>query len=344
VTTNTLTLSDHASLVQDPDVPPTPRQSNDPFAATLPYASKAMGDAERGTQLVNGAMTAMVYVICQNWEHVFEVEGEATKNNPAFSEMFTVAEYCAENFLADVTEEAQRNRIKAASTKQLLYRMAGLDPEETDPKKGAITQAHKQCLLRAVPVARGLMDRLGGAVIGPVMELVEDPETGEKTRQPKKDDKGNVITAPQLTVTKSGNLRVPGHVMLKPPADDAKDSEIETYERNADLPFVIDGTTKQGVNRTFAALQRAVAPDRNDGTKAGQGAAAKAASRLDVLKAWIGPVKIGDDRSGMDWVAFIADHITGEEALEALLSYLGENGDEDAQKDYETICGVDANA
>lgn len=302
----TTTLSPGAALVIDANEPPT---SNDPFSTTFARASAAMKDAEKGSQLVNGAAVSMVYCLCVNWNNTLEAEGDATKNNPKFAFPFTVADYCEPDFLSDQADEGQRKRMKASATKALLWRMAGIDPDD-----GA-TQAQKQCLLRAVPVANGLMERIGDA--------------------------------DNLSVTAKGNLRVPGHVMLEKPGADAKDSDIETYERNAAMPYTIDGSTGKNGNRTFAALQRAVAPAKNEGA-AGQGKDAKRQeSRLATIKSWIGGVNIGDpeqpdSRSGMDWVAVVCD-LDHDDMLAVLLTGLAEFiGDDTAREDLDALLGVAA--
>lgn len=262
---------------------------NDPLTAEIQgIALDAFKKADKAEGLKRASRLSLVYCLIQAAAHPLTAIVKNQKGETEFSHAFTIADFCDAEHVK--TACGDNNRAKGAMVKAVMQDLAGI----ADP-----SSAQKQALSQAAPVAFGLVTQVAG-----------DSSEADWA-----------LAGEQVTRTPRGNVAVPGHVMLKAPGDDAPESAVETYEREKDKPFTLDGSK----GRSFNELSSRVRPKQEREGSSGQGGdTGKALSRLDaanvLLKGAVG---------AEDWAVYLAD-LSSAEVLAMVAAYGDKDRDNDA--------------
>ena len=203
----------------------------------------ALLNAEKADVLKKGSRTKMVGVLAKAQDMEVHFWLKNAKGETLLDEWAFVSDLCDPRILADTCGE--KNKHKAFVLNTLASKVSDIPADK-------VTQAQRECIDAALPVAFNLLQRID-AKLQADLDRARDAGDDAKVEAIKAERPENFVE-----IVAKG-IRVPFEAAINPPSDKASDSVKEDYAARVGGMVTFDGGTKE---RTFNALSRNVTPTK----------------------------------------------------------------------------------
>jgi hypothetical protein len=206
-------------------------------------ATTALVQAQRADDMKKGSRAKMTGVLAKAQPLEMHFFLRNAKGETLLDEYATVADLLDVQIFSEICGD--KNKHKAFVLNTIAAKLSDVPADK-------VTQAQRECLEAAMPVAFNLLQRIDAKLERDMAKAQEacDEEAIAAIAAKKPEDMIEIV---------SKGIRVPFEAAINPPSDKAPESTKEEYAARVGGMVTFDGGTKE---RTFNALSRNVTPTK----------------------------------------------------------------------------------